>query len=303
METLSRIEGFLEVAKQQSFAKAARKLGLTGPALSKQVQTLEEQLGVQLLHRTTRLVTLTEEGAMYQERARKAIEDLQEAARLVQDHKASPVGLLRINAPMSFGKRYLAQPLAAFAHTYPEVRLDVDFDDRNVDMLAEGYDVVIRIGALPDSSFIARKLAECPLILCATPYYCEKYGPITRPEELTSVPAITYTKHGYHDEWRYITQDAESGSVQLMRHFAANNAELMLEACLHHIGVAILPVFVASTYLQSGQLMQLLPDYTTYPPRNIYALFPEQRHLSTKTRLLIDWLTECSKAFPWKNGV
>ena len=158
MDHISRVGLFLEVVKHQSFAGAARHLGMTGPALSKQVQALEDQLGVRLLHRTTRQVTLTEEGAIYSERARKALEDLEEAERQVQDLKTCPTGVLRINAPMSLGQRCLVEPIAAFANAYSDVQLDVDFDDRQVDILAEGYDVVIRVGVLHDSSLIARKL-------------------------------------------------------------------------------------------------------------------------------------------------
>lgn len=299
MDHVSRVGIFLEVVKQQSFAGAARKLGMTGPAISKQVQSLEDQLGVRLLHRTTRQVTLTEEGALYSERARKAMEDLQEAEQQLQELKSSPVGLLKVNAPMSFGKRYLTQPIAAFAKRYDQVQLEVSFDDRRVDMIAEGYDVVVRIGVLEDSSFIARQLATCPIILCASPAYIQQHGQPKTAEQLKAYPAIIYTKHGQAAEWRYQDKHGNAGVAPMKRAMAADSAEMMLEACLQGVGVALLPIFVAATYLQSGQLVQLLPDCTTYPERGIYAIFPQKRHLSTKTRLFVDWLSECSKAFPW----
>ncbi len=299
MDPVSRVGLFLEVAKHQSFAKAARALGMTGPALSKQVQALEDQLGVRLLQRTTRQVTLTEEGALYSERARKALDDLHEAEMLVQDLRASPAGLLKVNAPMSFGRRYLTQPIAAFAKAYPEVQLEVDFDDRRVDIIAEGYDVVIRIGALEDSSLIARQIAGCPIVLCATPEFVTEHGQPSSVEELAALPAIIYTRHGHQTDWRYRAPDGTVGSVGLRMHFAANNAEMMLEACLQGVGVAVLPIFAAATHLASGQLVELLPGYTTHPERGIYAMFPQNRHLSARTRLFIDWLSECSKAFPW----
>lgn len=299
MDHISRVGVFLQVVKYQSFAGAARALGLTGPAISKQVQSLEDKLGVRLLHRTTRQVTLTEEGAIYHERARKALEDLSEAESQIQELKARPTGVLKINAPMSFGKQHLTKPIAAFAKQYPDVRMEVDFDDRWVDVIAEGYDVVVRIGALKDSSLIARKLADCPIILCASAEFSRLQGLPGSPEQLPDFPSLNRNNPGDLNEWRYQDKNGTTGSAPFTRVFIANNAEMLLEACLQGMGIVLLPIFVAAPYLQSGQLVKVLPDYQTHPQRGIYAIFPQNRHLSTKTRLFVDMLTECSKAFPW----
>ncbi|MBL4890811.1 MAG: LysR family transcriptional regulator [Rhizobiaceae bacterium] len=299
MDHISRVGLFLEVVKHQSFAGAARTLGLTGPALSKQVQSLEDQLGVRLLNRTTRQVTLTEEGAIYSERARKALEDLAEAEQQIQERKANPTGVLRINAPMAFGRHYLTQPIAAFAKKYSDLQMEVDFDDRLVDVIGEGYDVVVRIGAMEDSSLIARKLAPCPLILCASASYLEQYGRPKTPKDLSNYPAIIYTRHGNENRWRYQDSNSKISTTALKQSFAANNAEMMLEACLQGLGMTILPIFAVATYLKSGQLVEIFPDHRSYPERGLYATFPQNRHLSIKVRLFVDWLSECSKAFPW----
>lgn len=299
MDHISRVGLFLEVVKHQSFAGAARSLGITGPALSKQVQSLEDQLGVRLLNRTTRQVTLTEEGAIYSERARKALEDLADAEQQIQERRANPTGTLKINAPMAFGNRYLTQTIAAFAKQYPDLQLEVDFDDRIVDVISDGYDVVVRIGALEDSSLIARKLSPCPLILCASPSYFEQYGRPETPQDLPNYPSIIYTRHGYDNRWRYQDNNGKTGTAALKQGFAANNAEMMLEACLQGLGITILPIFAVATYLKSGQLVEVFPDHRSYPERGIYATFPQNRHLSVKVRLFVDWLSECSKAFPW----
>lgn len=299
MDHISRVGVFLEVVKNQSFAAAARKLGMTGPALSKQVQSLEDQLGVRLLNRTTRQVSLTEEGALYSERARKALEDLDEAEKQIQELKSCPTGLLKINAPMSFGKRYLTSPIAAFAKQYPDVKMEVDFDDRKVDVIGEGYDVVVRIGALEDSSLISRKLATCPIILCASADFIKTHGMPKSPDKLMDLPAIIFNKHGNVSGWQYEDSKGKINSVSLKQQFSANNAEMMLEACLQGVGIALIPIFAASTYLKSGQLIEIFPQYKTSPARGIYAIFPQNRHLSTKVRLFVDWLTQCSKAFPW----
>ena len=299
MDHISRVAVFLEVVKHRSFAGAARTLGLTGPAISKQVQNLEDRLGVRLLYRTTRQVTLTEEGAIYSERARKALEDLSEAEQQIQELKACPTGVLKINAPMSFGDKFLTRPIAAFAKQYPDVRMEVDFDDRLVDIVAEGYDVVVRIGALKDSSLIARKLADCPIILCASADFIQRRGMPRSPAQLSDYPAIIYTAQGNENEWRYVDKNGNKGTASLTRNFAANNAEMHLEACLQGLGISLLPIFVVAPYLQSGQLLEVLHDYQTHPQRGIYAIFPQNRHLSTKTRLFVDWLVQCSKSFPW----
>ncbi|RBP52692.1 LysR family transcriptional regulator [Arenicella xantha] len=296
---ISRIEMFIEVVRHESFAGAARKLGVSGPAVTKQVQALEEALGVKLLYRTTRKVTLTEEGAIYFERVEKAIDDLAEAEQTIQELKACPTGRLKVNAPMSFGSQYLAGPIAEFAQRYPDVALEVDFDDRWVDVIGEGFDVVIRIGTLKDSSLVARKLGDCPLVMCIAPDCVAKYGPIDRIEQLAEYPAVVYTKHGQTEDWRYIAPSGEHGSVKLRRAFAGNSAPMQVAACKQGLGIAVLPIFAVWEDLQSGALQQVLPDYQSYPVRGIYAVFPQNRHLSTRVRLFVDWMSEVNQRFPW----
>ncbi|MBT5558872.1 MAG: LysR family transcriptional regulator [Proteobacteria bacterium] len=299
MDHISRVGVFLEVAKNESFAGAARALGLTGPAISKQVQSLEDQLGVKLLSRTTRHVALTEEGVIYFDKARKALEDLDEAEQQIQELKACPTGKLKVNAPMSFGTQFLTRPIAAFAEQYPEVELEIDFSDRRADIVAEGFDVVIRIGLLEDSTLIARKLAPCPIILCAGKKLIKKYGLPESAEQLSTYPGIVYNKHAQKEEWRYRNSNDKVVSQTLNRNFAANTAEMLLEACLRGLGIALLPAFSADSYLKSGELVELFPDYPSYPEPGIYAMYPQNRYLSTRTRLFIDWLSDASKDFPW----
>ncbi len=299
MNHISRVEIFLEVAKQQSFIAAARKLGMTGPAVSKQVHNLEEYLGVRLLNRTTRQVTLTEEGSIYNQKARRALEDLCEAEQQIQELKSCPTGILKINAPMAFGRKYLIKIIASFAKKYPDVKVEIDFDDRHVDIIAEGYDVVVRIDALQDSSLISRKLATCPILLCASKDFIKAHGKIKLPQELGKLPAIIHSKHSVVSQWQYQDNNRNVGNAQLDAQMLANNADMMLESCLQGVGIALLPIFTASEYLKAGQLIQILPEYKTYPERGIYAIFPQKRHLSTKVRLFIDCLTKLTQELPW----
>jgi DNA-binding transcriptional LysR family regulator len=299
MDHISRVGIFLEVVKNESFAGAARSLGLTGPAISKQIKSLEDQLGVKLLSRTTRHVGLTEEGAIYFEKARQALEDLNEAEQQIQELKACPTGKLKVNAPMSFGTQYLTRPIAAFAEQYPEVELEIEFNDRWADMVGEGFDVVIRIGSLEDSSLIARKLAPCPVMLCAGKKLIEKYGLPKSVGQLSEYPGIVYNMHTQKEKWRYRDNNGVIGTQTLNRNFAANTAEMQLEACLRGLGVTLLPIFSVDTYLKSGELVALFPDHPTYPELGIYAMYPQNRYLSTRTRLFVDWLSNASEGFSW----
>ncbi len=299
MDHISRVGIFLKVVKHESFSGAARALGLTGPAISKQVQSLEDQLGVKLLSRTTRQVTLTEEGAIYYDKARKALDDLNEAEQQIQELKACPTGKLKVNVPMSFGTQYLTRPIAAFAEQFPEVKLEIDFNDRWADVVGEGFDVVIRIGSLEDSTLIARKLAPCPIILCVGEKFIAKYGLPESVEKISDYPGIVYNRHSQKEEWRYRDNNGVVGTQTLNRNLASNTAEMQLEACLRGLGVALLPVFTADAYLKSGELVALFPDYSTYPEPAIYAMYPQNRYLSTRTRLFIDWLSNASESFSW----
>jgi DNA-binding transcriptional LysR family regulator len=299
MDHISRVGIFLQVAKHESFAGAARALGMTGPAISKQVQSLEERLGVKLLNRTTRQVSLTEEGQIYYARARTALDDLEEAEQQIQELKANPAGKLKVNAPMSFGTQFLTKPIAKFAENYPDVELDIDFSDRWVDVLGEGYDVVIRIASLEDSTLVARKLAPCPIVLCAADKLLQKVGAPVSINSLSDYPAVVYNRHEQKEVWSYLDGNGEKQAQVLNRTFAANTAEMQLAACLEGLGVALLPIFSAHDYLASGKLIELFPQYKTYPERGIYAMYPQNRYLSTRTRLFIDWLSEASKEYAW----
>lgn len=298
MDTLGRIDIFLEVARQRSFAKAARQLGMTGPAASKQVMALEDELGVKLLHRTTRLVTLTDEGTVYFERARVAVDELKEAAADIQDLRTTPRGPLRVNAPLSFGQTYLLPTLSGFARQYPDIRMDVSLEDRKVDVIAEGFDMVIRIGVLGDSSLVARPLGDCPLYLAAAPEYLRQHGMPRTHAELKNHRFINYALLGGVNEWRYRGPSGKTGSMKMEGAFRANTAEMMLQAALDGIGIALLPGFSCSTYIKAGKLERVLPGYDTHPPLQISAVMPPNRYRSAKVRLLADWIVQACKTIP-----
>ena len=298
MPLLNRVEIFLEVARQQSFSKAAGLLGVTGPAASKQVKALEDELGVRLLHRTTRQVTLTDEGALYAERARLAMDELKEAADAAREQRALPTGTLRISVPLSFGHMHLLPALSGFARICPDVTMDVVLEDRMVDVISEGFDLAIRIGPLKDSTLAVRHLGDCPMYLVASPGYLKTHPSPASPAQLKRHRLITYAQQGGAGEWRF--RDAK-GAAHLFRaqgHFKTNTAEMMAQAALDDLGIALLPAFCASDYLRAEKLVQLLPGYEAVPARQISALMPPTRFRTAKVQLFLQWLSDACKSMP-----
>lgn len=298
MQGLGRIPVFVEVARQQSFAAAAKTLGISGPAASKQVMALEEELGVKLLHRSTRSVTLTDEGMVYFERVRAALEEMEGAAGQIRDLKEVPKGTLKVNVPLSFGQMHLLPVISGFAKKYPQVRMEVSLDDRMVDVLADGFDVVVRIGVLSDSSLVVRHLAPCPMMVVASPGYLRAHGAPKIPAELRDHRIITYSNAGTATEWKYRDTGGKTGSVRAEGTFLANTAEMMLQAALDGVGIAILPGFSAATHVSAGQLVALFTGYETHPAREIVALMPPSRHRTLKVKLFVEWLGQACKAMP-----
>lgn len=300
MDHLSRIGIFIAVVKNQSFAGAARELGITSSAVSKQVQNLENELQVKLLNRTTRKVSATEEGAIFFERSARALDDLNEAKELIHEHKTNPKGSLKVSIPLSLGINYLIKDIAAFAKLYPDIHLDISLDDRIVDIVNEGFDLVIRISELRDSSLVARRLAPCPFVVCASQEYLEKNGKLISPEDLEKHNVLAYTRNTGLHEWRYKTLEGQSRLVSLRGTFKSDTGQMMCEAALQGIGIAILPVFYVAEHLKSGALTKVLPEYVTWPDRNIHAVFMPNRYLSTRLRLFVDHLANVCKSLPWQ---
>ncbi len=298
MDNLSRIGIFIEVVKQESFAKAARELGITSSAVSKQIQNLEQDLKVKLLNRTTRKVSVTEEGALFFGRASHALEDIREATEQMNELKATPRGTLRISVPYTFGTLFLTTPIAEFAERYPEVQLDVQFDDRLVDMTEEGFDLILRIGALKDSSLIARQLVPCPFYVCASPAYLKKYGMPKTPDDLAQHNVLAYTRNRGAHEWRYTDADGHERVIPLKANFKCDTAEMMVAMAKRGLGIIISPMFFVQDEIENGGLKIILADYKTAPERSLYAMFSPNRYLSTRLRLFIDHIAAfCANRF------
>lgn len=292
MDRLSRVPIFVAVAKHGSFAEAARRMGMTGSAVSKQVQRLEADLGVRLFHRTTRQLSLTDEGTFLYERSAPLVEGLDEVGELLAGRRAKPEGLLRLSAPVALAQRLLKDPLSVFAARYPEIGLHIELSDRFVDLVAEGFDLALRIGHLEDSSLIARRIADVPLVTVGSPALLLQHGAPQVPEDLETIPRIHYASEAGRARLTLQRGDEEPQTILCPSRISTNNDQMMVAFALAGHGLITLPRFMVATELAEQSLQEVLPEYRVSPTRRLYAVFPNGRHLPLKTRVLIDYLVE-----------
>jgi DNA-binding transcriptional LysR family regulator len=291
MDRLAAIEAFVQVAETNSFSEAARRLRTSKSVISRQVSSLEAELGARLFHRTTRSLTLTEAGQGYLGRVGRILADLEEANLAVTQLQSAPRGLLRINAPMSFGFLHLAPALPDFMARYPEVELDVSMTDRFVDLIDEGFDLAVRIAALQDSSLIARRLAPIRLAVCASPDYLKRHGTPYTPQDLHQHSCIVNSNIPSAHDWKFLGADGKPISVKVESKIAINNGDALRVAALGGLGLTILPSFIVGRDLQAGTLVSVLSDYLAQP-LGLHAVYSHTRHLSPKVRAFVDFLAE-----------
>ncbi len=290
MQDLGAMALFAGVVEAGSFTGAAAQLGLSKSAVSKQVSRLEERLGARLMNRTTRRLSLTEAGQAFYEGCQKVVAEAEAAEQAVTHLAAAPRGVLRVNAPMSFGILHVAPVLPALLEACPELSLDLTLNDRRVDLVEEGYDLAIRIVALGDSSLIARRLAPSHRVLCAAPDYLAARGRRpAAPEDLAADECLVYSYQAAGQEWR-LRGPAGEKRVKIAGRLKVNNGDALLAAALAGLGVAFLPSFIAGDALRRGRLEQLLPDWRDGQETSVYAIHPAGRKVPPKVRVFIDFL-------------
>jgi DNA-binding transcriptional LysR family regulator len=290
MDKLTGMAIFARVVEAQSFTAAAAQLGMSRSAVSKAIAGLEDRLGARLLNRTTRRLALTEVGRAFYERCARIVADAEDAELAVSRLQAAPRGILRVNAPVSFGVLHLAPALPDFMQRYPELRVEIDLADRTVDLIEEGYDLAVRIGALADSSLIARRLADNHMVVCAAPAYWQRRGRPGEPRDLAGHACITYAYQRSPNEWPFVGP-AGRFTVRVEGPLLSNNGDLALVAALAGLGVVVLPCFLCGPHLAAGRLEPVLADWMP-PPTGIHAVYPHGRHLSAKVRAFVDFLVE-----------
>ncbi|CAI1848834.1 LysR family transcriptional regulator [Serratia fonticola] len=294
MESLTSILSFVKTAESLSFVSAARAIGISATAVGKNVARLEGSLNVRLFQRSTRKVSLTVEGEMFYQRCRKILDDLQDAEAMLSHSVQAPRGRLRVSLP-TIGYRFLLPMMPDFRKAYPEVELELDFNDQLVDLIDDGFDVVIRSGDLVDSRLMSRRLGPFRFVLCAAPGYLKRKG---RPEKLLDLELhdclrYRFVTTGKIMDWT-LTADPEITQLRLNSSLTLNNMEAMLMATIDGHGIAYMPDFLVKEALAVGDLETLLDTYTK-DQGGFWALWPSSRHLSPKIRVFVDFI--CDQLF------
>jgi len=288
MDKLTSLRVFCRVLESNSFAQAARDLGLSAGMVSKHVARLEGELGTRLLNRTTRRVNATEAGRGYYRRAQQILRALDEAEEEISALGETPRGWLKVSMPLDFGLSYLAPLVADFLAAQPQMSLEAIYEDRTVDLVSEGFDLAVRVGSMPDSSLIGRKLAEDRDIVCASPDYLRLHGTPQHPGELREHAHLSYHYWPGNDSYTFHGPDGQI-SVYWRSRLRANNGSSLVAAAVRGLGIIALPTFIVGDALRRGELVQILPDYRM-ETISIYALYPHRTLVSAKLRAFVDFL-------------
>lgn len=298
MDRLRALEVFVEVVKRDGFARAAEALDTSPANVTRYISDLEAHLQTRLLNRSSRKMSLTSSGEALFERAKSILDDVAEAEAIVSSATMQPHGVLRINAPLSFGVLHLAPLWARFMREYPEVQLEVSLIDRVVDIVEEGYDMAVRISRAGSTANVARKLATSRNVLCASPDYLQQHGMPQTPADLLQHACIGYSYAASADEWQMLDASGAPHAVKVRFVMHTNNGDTARSAALGGMGVIWQPTFLVGEDLRAGRLQRVLPDYHM-ADMDVLAVYPSRRHLSAKVRVMIDFLVRELAGMPW----
>jgi DNA-binding transcriptional LysR family regulator len=291
MRGSSDLAFFAVVVKEGSLSAAARELDVSPPAVSKRLALLERRLGVRLLHRTTRRISLTTEGEVYVEGGRRILAEIEELEQRMSSARAAPKGLLRVNSTLGFGRTYVAPVVSAFRRRYPEVEVLLQLTDRPVNLADGAFDVGIRFGELPDARIVARKIANNRRLLCASPRYLAQRGRPAAPNDLTRHDCLVLRQNdSAYGLWR-LARGRKTESVKVRGPLSSNDGSVVLGWALDGHGILMRAEWEIADHLRAGRLEQVLPDHTL-PPADIFAVYPERHHLSARVRVFVDFLVE-----------
>ncbi|MGJ4926797.1 LysR family transcriptional regulator [Bradyrhizobium sp. HKCCYLS2038] len=287
MDRIDAMQAFVTVAELRGFAPAARRLKLSPSAVTRLVAALEEHLGVRLLQRTTRSVTLTDSGRRYLERARRILADLAEAELAAESERLQPAGRLVVSAPVGFGRLHVGPVMSDYLSRYPDVSAELRLEDRQINLVEDGVDCAVRIGHLDDSSLVARQVGSMRRIVVGAPAYFKAHGEPRAPEALAKHQTILF---GSADEWRFVTDGSEL-RVTVSARFVTNNADAAIQYAEAGGGVTRVLAYQAADALRAGRLKRVLAKHEP-PPAPIHIVFPSSRLLSAKVRAFVDLVTE-----------
>ena len=290
MDDLRRMIIFFHVVDTQSFSAAARKLGIAKSAVSRHISLLEKGIGVRLLNRTTRSLSLTEAGETYYQSCARIVAEAETVTRRVSQLQDEPLGTLKVAGPVSLGNQLIAPLVAEFMERHRALNVELLLDDQMIDMVKEGIDVSVRVGWLRDSNFVARKLADSPLLLCASPGYIERRGRPESPAELVDHEWIIFSLLPTPFHWTF-SKNKRQETVRIKGRLKINNADAIRSLMLEGVGISILSKYLIGNDIRAGRLEQLLPDYDCNSA-GIYAVYQDRRYQQAKVRLFIDFIDQ-----------
>lgn len=297
MDKYQEMRVFSAVVDVSSFVAAADSLGMSKAAVSRYVSELEQRLGVRLLHRTTRKLSLTPEGEVFLSRCREILSSIESSEAEISTRSVTVSGLLKVSVPVSFGIRHLAPLWPEFMGPHPKLSLDVQLADRVIDLVDEGFDLAIRIARLPDSSLISRQIAATRLVLCAAPSYLQQRGTPTHPSELVQHDLVAYSLLATGDQWQF---DGPNGhvNVKVRPRLWSNNGDSCIAASLQGAGIQLQPTFLIDEALRRGELVEILPQFKA-ATLGIYAVYPTRKFVLPKVRALVEFLHSRIGNAPW----
>lgn len=291
MDKFSALTAFISVVEKGSFAAAARELGLSRSQVNRQVISLEDDLGVQLLNRTTRRLSVTPAGNSYYLRGKAIVNELKDIEVSIQSEQVSLQGEIKINAPQSFGVRHLSPALIEFLKLNPLVSIQLALNDQMIDPVAEGFDITLRISERKENlALIEHEIIEARRVLCASPEFIAKHSEIIRPKQLANLPCLHYGNLPTGNSWR-LQKNGRVTDVRVNGFLCANNADVLNDAAVAGLGIAFLPVFIANSHLKSGKLVPVLTDYEA-PKIYLSLVYPPSRHLSNRIRLFVRFIQD-----------
>jgi DNA-binding transcriptional LysR family regulator len=298
MDRFENMNAFVRVVEAGSISVAADRMNVAKSVVSRRLKELEEHLGVQLFHRTTRQMNLTDTGHTFYQQCLRILEDILEAEHATSQFHGALKGNLKVALPMSFGLMHLGPAIHAFLQAHPDITFDLDFNDRQVDLLTEGFDLAIRIASLSDSSLMARRLVSIQAVMCASPAYLDRKGKPKLPEELIDHQCLVYNLISNFESWHLYDAKRQLIKAKIIPYLKASNGEFLRDAAVAGWGIVLMPTFIVYKEIESGKLIPLLTEYR-YLPLTAYAIYPQTRHLSHRVRIFIDFLVKRFEGLPY----
>ncbi|WP_198665404.1 LysR family transcriptional regulator [Paraburkholderia kururiensis] len=291
-------EAFLAVLETGSFSAAGRRLGRDGSVVSRRVAALETRLGIRLLERSTRRVAATEAGSRFRDRIREAMEMVRLAENEARSMSSSPEGLLRLSLPVAFGRLWIAPRLPEFLARYPGIRIEADYSDRYVDLIAEGFDVGIRIGDMKDSRLVGRRLAMTRRLLCAAPSYLSASSPLRDADDLARHECVSFTKLATHPIW-HLQRGGKTRAIRVSGRLAMDDAQAVVQAALGGVGVIMAADWLVGHELAERRLVPVLTDWEVRGEAGVNVVRASVKHEPAKTRAVVEWLVQIFSKPPW----